>query len=66
MVLFSMLIFSTLNKTEVTAMRCANALGPMLGVVLNGMHLWPSNMTGFAIGVLWGPIFTVLFTKDRS
>lgn len=42
------------------------ALGPMLGVVLNGMHLWPSHMTGFAIGVLWGPIFTVLFTKGRS
>ena len=31
MVLFSVLIISTLNKMEVTAMHCGNALGPMLG-----------------------------------
>ena len=31
MVLFSTLIISVLNKMEVTAMRCGNALGPMLG-----------------------------------
>ena len=31
MILFSMLMFSTLNNMEVTAMHCGNALGPMLG-----------------------------------
>ena len=31
MVLFSVLIISILNKMEVTAMHCGNALGPMLG-----------------------------------
>ena len=42
------------------------ALGPMLGVVLNGMHLWPSNMPGFAIGVLWGAFVTGLVKPHKS
>lgn len=41
------------------------ALGPVLGIVLNGMHLWQNHMIGFIVGILWGPIITVLLKKSQ-
>lgn len=41
------------------------ALGPVLGILLNGLHLWQGNWPGLILGLAWGPLITVLVCKNK-